>query len=172
MPAPKRNSPPKNPPLNAVLRSIGRWFHSSGRFFLHRFTNSPRATAPLRLGLAGEQAAARFLQRLGYRIVARGHRQRLGEIDLIALDGDCLVFVEVKTWSSADSGDPSLAVDRRKQEKLSRAAIVYLKRRGLLEQRCRFDVISIVWPTDQHAQPAVRHFPHAFEAIGRGQMFR
>lgn len=155
-----------------LLLSIGRWFHSSGRFFLRRFTEDPRATPPLRLGLAGEQAAARFLQRLGYRIVARSHRQRLGEIDLIALDGDCLVFVEVKTWSSADSGDPSLAVDRRKQEKLSRAAIVYLKQRGLLEQHCRFDVISIVWSSNRRAPPVIRHFPHAFEAVGRGQMFR
>lgn len=172
MPDPKIKSPPKHSPLNALLQSIGRWFQSSGRFFLRGRRGSSRATAPLRLGLAGERAAARFLQRLGYRILARSHRQRLGEIDLIALDGDCLVFVEVKTWSSADSGDPSLAVDRRKQEKLSRAAIVYLKRRGLLEQRCRFDVISIVWPTDQRAQPVIRHFPNAFEAIGRGQMFR
>lgn len=171
MPDSKLNSPPKHLLLKVVFQSIGRWFHSSGRFFLLRGP-SPRATAPLRLGLAGEQAAARFLQRLGYRIIARSHRQRLGEIDLIAVDGDCLVFVEVKTWSSADSGDPSLAVDRRKQEKLSRAAIVYLKRRGLLEQRCRFDVISIVWPSDRRAQPVIRHFPHAFEAIGRGQMFR
>lgn len=172
MPGSKPNTPQKHSPLKVVLQSIGRWFHSSGRFFLGRFTKSPRATAPLRLGLAGEQAAARFLQRLGYRIIARSHRQRLGEIDLIALDGDCLVFVEVKTWSSAGSGDPSLAVDRSKQEKLSRAAIVYLKRRGLLEQHCRFDVISIVWPTDRQAQPVIRHFPHAFEAIGCGQMFR
>ena len=172
MPDAKRSSPPKHSPLKVVLQSIGRWFHSSGRFFLGCYSSSHRATAPLRLGLAGEQAAARFLQRLGYRIVARGHRQRLGEIDLIALDGDCLVFVEVKTWSSADSGDPSLAVDLRKQEKLSRAAIVYLKRRGLLEQRCRFDVVSVVWPAGPTAQPAIRHFIHAFEAIGRGQMFR
>ena len=172
MAVPKLNSPPKHSPLKVVLQSIGRWLHSSGRFFLRGHLNSQRATAPLRLGLAGEQAAARFLQRLGYRIVARSHRQRLGEIDLIALDRDCLVFVEVKTWSSADSGDPSLAVDRSKQEKLSRAAIVYLKQHGLLEQRCRFDVISIVWSTQRRAQPAIRHFPNAFEAIGRGQMFR
>lgn len=155
-----------------MLQSLGRWFYSSGRFFWGRQLGSRGATPPLRLGLAGERAAARFLQRLGYRIVARSHRQRLGEIDLIALDGDCLVFVEVKTWSSADSGDPSLAVDRRKQEKLSRAALVYLKRRGLLEQRCRFDVVSVVWPTDRRVQPSIRHFVHAFEAIGRGQMFR
>lgn len=159
--------------LTTKLKSFGRWILSRCRFFLDRLGVSRRSSQPpRRLGPDGEQAAARFLRRLGYRIVARGHRQRLGEIDVIALDGDCLVFVEVKTWSSADDGDPSLAVDRRKQEKISRAALVYLKRRGLLEQRCRFDVVSIVWPSGGNAQPAIRHFPSAFEAIGQGQFFR
>ncbi len=154
------------------LTSIGRWIASRGRFFLRRLPAFHKSSSPWRLGAAGERAAARYLQTLGYRIVARGHRQRLGEIDLIALDGDCLVFVEVKTWRTGDDGDPSLAVDRRKQEKLSRAALVYLKRRRLLEQHCRFDVVSIVWPSAQRAKPAIRHFPSAFEAIGHGQLFR
>ena len=158
--------------LKTKLHLIGRWIVSSGRFFLQRLSAFRSPTAPRQLGPAGEQAAARFLQQLGYRIVARGHRQRLGEIDLIALDGDCLVFVEVKTWSSGDDGDPSLAVDRRKQEKLSRAALVYLKRRGLLEQQCRFDVVSIVWPAGLPSRPTIRHFPSAFAAIGHGQFFR
>ena len=158
--------------LKTQLNSIGRWIAFSGRLFLQRLSAFGSRTVPRRLGPDGEQAAARFLQQLGYRIVARGHRQRLGEIDLIALDGDCLVFVEVKTWSSGDDGDPSLAVDRRKQEKLSRAALVYLKRRGLLEQQCRFDVVSIVWPAGLPSRPTIRHFRSAFEAIGHGQFFR
>jgi putative endonuclease len=123
------------------------------------------------LGLAGEQHAARFLERLGYRILARGHRQRLGEIDLVALDGQTLVFVEVKTWRRGDVGDPSEAVDHRKQERLTRAALIYLKRRGLLEQAARFDVVSIVWPTPQ-AKPEIRHFINAFDAVGKWQMYR
>ncbi len=124
------------------------------------------------LGPAGERAAASYLQRLGYRILARSHRQRLGEIDLIALDGECIVFVEVKARNSDADGDPSLAVTTRKQEKLTRAALVYLKQHRLLEQPARFDVISIVWPSQAKAQPTIRHFKSAFEAIGRGQMFR
>lgn len=83
------------------------------------------------LGPAGERATARYLQQLGYRILARGHRQRLGEIDLIALDGNWLVFVEVKTSRCDAAGDPSEAVDRSKQEKLTRAALIYLKQRRL-----------------------------------------
>ncbi|MEZ6082063.1 MAG: YraN family protein [Pirellulaceae bacterium] len=140
------------------LNSIGRWIVSCGRFFCNvcqHFAARPPLGGSAPLG----SEPPRFLQQLGYRILARSHRQRLGEIDLIALDGDCLVFVEVKTWSSGDDGDPSLAVDRRKQERLSRAALVYLKRRGLLEQQCRFDVVSIVWPAGQGCRPTIRHFP-------------
>ena len=139
---------------------IGRWFFTSDRFSL---------------GPAGEKAAAAYLQKIGYRILARGHRQRLGEIDLVALDGQWIVFVEVKTWSSGSQGDPSLAVDSAKQEKLTRAALIYLKRRGLLEQPARFDVVSIVWPSSSKAvksKPVIRHFKNAFDAVGHGQMFR
>ena len=153
------------------LNDIGHWIISRGRFFVPS-AKPTRDRTHSRLGPAGERAAARFLQRLGYRIVARSHRQRLGEIDLIAIDGDCLVFVEVKTWASDVDGDPSQAVDRRKQEKLSRAALVYLKAHGLLEHRARFDVVAIVWPEAENARPTIRHFKSAFEAIGRGQLFR
>lgn len=125
----------------------------------------------LDLGPQGEQFAARFLQRLGYRILARGHRQRLGELDLVALDGETLVFVEVKTWRRGDRGDPALAVDERKQEKLTRAALTYMQRRRLLEQRARFDVVSIVWDGPD-GKPTMRHFINAFEAVGKWQMHR
>lgn len=146
--------------LEICKKWIGRWFRTSDRFSL---------------GPAGENAAATYLQKLGYKILARGHRQRLGEIDLIALDGNWIVFVEVKTWSSSDGGDPSQAVDARKQEKLTRAALIYLKRRGLLEQPARFDVVSIVWPNTLNnvkSVPTIRHFKNAFDAVGHGQMFR
>ena len=151
---------------------------------LHRLWNwiatriQPRQLGILKvgsLGADGEQLAARFLQSLGYKILARGHRQKLGEIDLIALDGQTIVFVEVKTWHSGAGGDPSEAVDIRKQEKLSRAALIYLKRRNLLEQPARFDVVSIVWqgnPSANSSGPQIRHFVSAFEAVGRGQMYR
>lgn len=143
------------------IQSVGRWLRAKDRF-----------PFGFSLGPAGEAAAARYLRRCGYRILARGHRQRLGEIDLIALDGQYIVFVEVKTWTSGHAGDPSEAVDSRKQEKLTRAALVYLKKRGLLEQPARFDVISIVWHDIPGAQPKLRHFKNAFEAVGRGQMYR
>jgi putative endonuclease len=111
------------------------------------------------------------LRSLGYRILARGHRQRLGEIDLIALDGRWLVFVEVKTWQTSQGGDPSEAVNRAKQEKLTRAALIYMKQRNLLQQPARFDVVSIVWSRETAAPPQIRHFKSAFEATGRWQMY-
>lgn len=123
------------------------------------------------LGVQGEQLASRYLRKLGYRILAHGHRQRLGEIDLVALDGKVLVFVEVKTWRSDRAGDPSEAVDSRKQERLTRAALIYLKRKNLIEQPARFDVVSIVWPSPE-AKPRIRHFINAFDAVGKWQMYR
>lgn len=130
-----------------------------------------RPARPVALGPRGEQLAARFLQQQGYRIIARGHRQRLGEIDLIALDGETLVFVEVKTRQSQQAGDPAEAVDFRKQERMTRAALIYLKRRGLLQQAARFDVVSIVWESAE-TPPVIRHFVNAFEAVGQWQMYR
>lgn len=164
-----------------MLRQL--WTNFASQHYVQRLTGRvQRLTGWLRLrlpsrnssgslGADGERLAARYLQRQGYRILARGHRQRLGELDLIALDGSTLVFVEVKTWRRGDSGDPSEAVDSRKQDRLTRAALVYLKRRRLLEHPARFDVISIVWP-EREAQPKIRHFINAFEAVGRWQMYR
>jgi putative endonuclease len=145
------------------------WQSFTARFSSGRFSSGQ--SGPDGLGLQGERLAARFLQKLGYRILARGHRERLGELDLVALDGQTIVLVEVKTWRMGDRGDPSLAVDERKQEKLTRAALTYLKQRRLLEQPARFDVISIVWDGD-NGKPVIRHFINAFEAVGKWQMHR
>src|SRR5688572_19752850 len=103
-------------------------------------------TAPKPLGLRGEDAAARFLRRLGYVIVARGHKDKIGEIDLIAVDGRTVVFVEVKTRTADLKGTPAEAVDHDKQKRLTRLAAAYLKRHDLLECKARFDIISITWP--------------------------
>lgn len=168
------------------LQRTGSWIHSNGLFFWTFRELGNRFLALIRrylnrqnpgqdrdgLGPRGERAAAKFLQRLGYRILERGHLQRLGEIDLIALDGRCLVFVEVKAWSTAEQGDPADAVDHRKQERLTRAALIYLKKRRLLDQPARFDVVSVVWPRQARAQPQIRHFINAFEAVGKRDMYR
>jgi putative endonuclease len=119
-------------------------------------------------GDQGERAAARFLRREGMRILTRGYDTLWGEIDLIARDGDILVFVEVKTRRR---GTPAEAVTPEKQRRLTLAALHFLRRRNLLEQRSRFDVVAIVWAEDRRA-PEIEHIRGAFEAVGTGQMFR
>ena len=122
------------------------------------------------LGQRGERAAQRYLRRRGYKIVARGQRGRLGELDLVAVDGRTLVFVEVKTRRSHDAGHPAEAVGSEKQRRLTRLALAFLKRHDLLNQDARFDVMAITWPK-QVRKPKIEHFRNAFEAVGRGQMF-
>ena len=122
------------------------------------------------LGDAGERHAADFLRQRGFRIIARQHSSRFGEIDLIALDGDTLVFVEVKTRRTLSAGDPAEAITPRKQAQLTRVALAYLKRNGLLEQRTRFDVVAVLSPADGTA-PVVTHYRDAFTPAGTGPMF-
>jgi len=119
-------------------------------------------------GDRGEREAARYLRRRGMRVIQRGYATTQGEIDLIVRDGSTLVFVEVK---ARRRGNPAEAVTPEKQRRLTLAALHFLKRHGLLEQPCRFDVVAIVWPEGRD-RPSIEHFPHAFEAVGRGQMFR
>lgn len=121
------------------------------------------------LGDRGERSAAKFLKKKGYRILARQSRSRLGEIDLIAQDGDSIVFVEVKTRSSSHAGHPSEAVTLTKRRQLTRAALAWLKQRGLLNHRARFDVIAITWGDGR--SPVIEHYENAFEAVGGNQMF-
>ncbi len=122
------------------------------------------------LGDEGERLAARHLRRLGYKILARRYRTAMGEIDLIARDGACIVFVEVKTRRSDVAGQPQEAVDAYKQAQLARLALAFLKRYRLLEQPARFDVISIVWE-GARTKPQIVHYRNAFEPPGRGHMF-
>ncbi len=120
------------------------------------------------LGDQGEREAARFLRARGLKVLLRGYRTDHGEVDLIARDGGTLVFVEVK---ARRRGEPAEAVTPEKQRRLTLAALHFLKRHGLLEQPCRFDVVAIVWP--EGSQPAsIEHFRNAFEAVGKGQLFR
>ena len=92
---------------------------------------------------AAEDAAAQFLARQGYQIAKRNYTTRLGEIDIVAIDGGMVVFVEVKSRASVDYGPPEVAVDRRKRAKLRRIAQLFLERYKLLDTPCRFDVVAL-----------------------------
>ena len=117
----------------------------------------------LSLGARGERAAARFLRRAGYKIIAHQYRDRRGEIDLIATDGRRVVFVEVKTRRSAQQEHPAEAVDLEKQRRLTRTARAYMKQHGLLNTPSRFDIVAVTWPQNS-SRPTIEHLPGAFDA--------
>ena len=121
-------------------------------------------------GDAGERAAASHLRAKGYRILARQYTNSFGEIDLIAMDGDTIVFVEVKTRRSTIAGHPVEAVGDQKQRQLTRVALAYLKRYGLLNRRARFDIVAIIWP-DSDVPPDITHYVNAFEPSDKGQLY-
>lgn len=112
-------------------------------------------------GKQGEAEAARFLKRRGYRIVDRNVRLLRGEIDLVAYDGDVLVFVEVKARRGTRYGGTPWAVGARKQQRLSRLAAQYLARRRLQDRPCRFDLVLIQGSADGSA--TIELIQNAFE---------
>jgi putative endonuclease len=97
----------------------------------------------LPLGRRGERAAEKYLRLNGYRIVARNFRATGAEIDLVAMDGDTLVFVEVKTRRSRDAGAPEEAVDERKPTRMRRAAQVFATRYRADDSTMRFDIVAV-----------------------------
>lgn len=96
------------------------------------------------LKVLGEDAAARLLEKQGMTVLARNWRSRFGELDLVAMDGSTLVFVEVKCRSTDRLYDPALAVDYRKQQRIRRLAGAYLAVENPDYEDCRFDVVSVV----------------------------
>ena len=125
------------------------------------------------VGAYGERIAAIYLERQRYIILEKSYRLKSGEIDVIAVwNRRVVVFVEVKTWAECreNIGGPSDAVDEAKQEKISKTAMIYMKRYRLLESAGRADVIEIVLGGIP-GRPSIRHFENAFEAVGKFQMF-
>ncbi len=96
-----------------------------------------------RKGFDGEEKAVDYLRDLGYKILEQNWRSALGEVDIIALDREALVFVEVKSRQNIGYGLPQQAVNDFKQRQIIKAALGYLKSRGIVDQDVRFDVVSI-----------------------------
>lgn len=116
------------------------------------------------LGRRGEDAAALYLVRRGYDILERNWTCFAGEADIIARDGEALVFVEVKTRSSVEKGFPSEAVDAPKRERYEKIALAYLTEESFSDIPVRFDVVSIVVLAPDRA--FIRHHINAFSAVG------
>ena len=111
------------------------------------------------IGTQKEQLAGAYLEKNGYEIIEYNFRCRQGEIDIIAKDGDYLVFCEVKYRSGTTCGTPFEAVDYKKQKNISRCALFYVSKRHWQYLPCRFDVISV---TDEE----IKILKNAFEYIG------
>jgi putative endonuclease len=96
-----------------------------------------------KLGKSGEDLAVEELARRGYAILARRYRTRHGEIDVVARDGEALVFVEVKARTTTEFGAAAEAVTPWKQRRLVSMATDYLARHRITDRACRFDVITV-----------------------------
>lgn len=112
------------------------------------------------VGAYGERRAARHLSEAGLRVVARNWRCALGEIDIIAWDGDVLVFCEVKTRRNEDFGSPAEAVVPAKARRLRRLAAQWLTDSGAHPREVRFDVVEVLLPRAGAAR--VNHLRDAF----------
>ncbi len=110
-------------------------------------------------GRSGEDLACAHLRGLGLRVVERNFRCRVGEIDVVARDGDVVVFVEVKERRGASHGTAVESVSAGKRQRLVRAARLYAARHGLSEGGLRFDVVAIDWGPEG---PRIRHEAGAF----------
>jgi putative endonuclease len=97
----------------------------------------------IQTGKRGEDIAVAYLKNKGYRIIERNYKCLFGEIDIVAKDGDMVVFVEVKSRKSERFGDPQGAVGREKQKKISRISLTYLEEKHLYPCDARFDVVAI-----------------------------
>jgi len=121
-------------------------------------------------GQRSEKFAAKYLRRIGFKIIAANLADQFGELDLIARDGDVIVVIEVRSKVDPDPQVAANSVDFNKQKRITEATLRFLSRSGLLGQTVRFDVLALGWPANV-SEPAVLHIKNAFEATGRFQMF-
>lgn len=123
----------------------------------------------LLLGKAGEEAAAQYLTAAGLRILDRNWRQGRLELDLVCQDAQgCVIFVEVRTRTDSDRGDPAETVTPAKRRTLAKAAAAWLSAHDSWDRACRFDVLALRTYQDTFS---ITHHPHAFEvadALDRG----
>ncbi len=129
--------------------------------FVQRAADAEMPDDRLELGRTGEKLAERLLRKLGYRVLSRNYHCPAGEIDIVALDADTVVFAEVRTRRSEASDDIEEFVNPSKQRQVARVARYYVHQHHAEEHPCRFDVILVIVPPD--GRPLIRHIPDAFQ---------
>lgn len=140
------NTPPESPPADS---------------------NEEKRPTTVDAGRAAEELAAVYLKEHGFRIIRCNWRCRQGEVDIIAEEGEVIVFVEVKSRGRSDHGRPAEAVTRRKRARIVSAAALFAVSCGLADRAMRFDVVEV---TERRGQPHFHHFPNAFTPAGRYQV--
>lgn len=115
----------------------------------------------IELGEIGEDLAVAHLRKLRYKILERNFRCKFGEIDIVALDGKSLVFIEVKARSTGEFGSPLTGVTPRKQRQLVKVALAYLQKHRLFNRQARFDVVAVEMDSGKKTINVIRN---AFEA--------
>ncbi len=135
----------------------------SMRWIPKRFPFLARWVGPL--GDRGEKIALDFLKQAGFRIIQTNYVCPIGEIDIIAADGDVLVFVEVKTRRSDVENDPEESVNWHKRRKLTQVARHFIAHKNAHNMTARFDVVAIVMP--ESGKPVITHFVEAFAPTPR-----
>jgi putative endonuclease len=121
-------------------------------------------------GDRAERAAAKFLRKKKFRVLFRNVKLPGGELDIVALDGRTIVFVEVRSTEGPNCERPTGSVDDDKQRKLTELATAFLQRYNLFGHASRFDVVVVSWPANRR-EPVIVHFPNAFAPIGKFQMY-
>ena len=120
-------------------------------------------TAKMTLGECGEDFAAQYLRRHGYKILVRRFKTRAGEIDIVCRQKEWLVFVEVKTRKSDNYGTPSEAVTKEKQKHMSKVALEYLRLLGNPQIHWRFDIVEVILRDDAKRPDDIRLIQNAFD---------
>jgi putative endonuclease len=113
-----------------------------------------------RPGQRGEDLACDLLVKKGYQIVERNYTYGKGELDIIAKDGDVLVFVEVKSRYNLEFGPPELGITKRKQLQVRKVAEAYLHEKDIIDTDCRIDVVAILFRGKE--PPKINHILNAF----------
>lgn len=117
--------------------------------------------ARLSSGKRGEALAYSFLRREGYKILEKNYKTRLGEIDIIGEDEGSVVFIEIRSANTERFGSLEHTINKKKQDRITKTALSYIKRYGLEDKDCRFDVVCI--ESVDSVSPRINLIRDAFE---------
>lgn len=116
-------------------------------------------------GKKGEKLALSYLKREGYSILIKNYRTKFGEIDIVGKEGGYICFIEVRSGNRERFGEPEYTIDKKKQNRIAKTALAYIKRNSLEDDNARFDVVCI--KNIDSLSPQIRLIRNAFELDNR-----